>query len=517
MLGLALACFALTAPAQARKAKKPSATQEGVRDEQTLQHAAELLAQAAEALDRKELAIAQGKLVESYQQNPVPEVLFQLGRLALAEDRLLDAYDLYRRYLADPNLETSDGSKEQKEARRLLEKPPPPSGQLSILGERGALVRVDGRLVGALPLSRSLLISPAEHRIELVRGRDRLEDSVRTPVGRAAELRANFASKALVLTLLPGVMLSEYYAGVTPEERYKLEQALEQAIQAARLSPLKEGLATETGTSEKPAACDDASRCQLERARKLEADLILKVQVKKQPPAQWNLALDLIDVAMGESAAKASAGCPGCKAELAADTLAKLFQPLSAQASARGRGKLEVRSLPPSADVFLDGRSLGKAPVAVAAWSGSRELVLRLPTFAEERRSIEIADGQTTSLEVQLSLPQQPVPIQPATTKEWRRAKRPLWRIIAGSLIAGTGLLLAGQGILGIAINGQPATLPDGTEGFYSSGTLGTATLVGGLLMIGSGIAGAAAPGPKQLVDVPIPAATSGTALSVSF
>ena len=47
----------------------------------------------------------------SYRLVPSPEALFVLASVARAEKRELDAQDLMRRYLADPNLDAgSDGA-----------------------------------------------------------------------------------------------------------------------------------------------------------------------------------------------------------------------------------------------------------------------------------------------------------------------------------------------------------------------------------------------------------------------
>src|SRR3954468_13414441 len=55
-----------------------------------------------EALKAGDLATATQALTATYRQAPRPEALLQLARLAVAEHRALDAYDLYHRYLADP-------------------------------------------------------------------------------------------------------------------------------------------------------------------------------------------------------------------------------------------------------------------------------------------------------------------------------------------------------------------------------------------------------------------------------
>ena len=48
------------------------------------------------------------------------------------------------------------GDKPLVQAQRIVERARPPAAQLTVTGDRGALVSVDDRLVGALPLVRPL-------------------------------------------------------------------------------------------------------------------------------------------------------------------------------------------------------------------------------------------------------------------------------------------------------------------------------------------------------------------------
>jgi len=196
-----------TVQARPKHERTPSETP----DDQTLEQAQKSLQAARAALLAHDSAEAYRRAAEAFRLVPSPEALLTLGRVALAEKRLLDAQDLLRRYLADPNLESAPNSPDQEEAQRIADSVRPSSSKLNILGDRGTLVTVDGRLVGALPLSRPLLISTREHKVELQRGSGRLEEQVRVPAGRLGELRFDVRTRALLSNVLPGVIVFDEY------------------------------------------------------------------------------------------------------------------------------------------------------------------------------------------------------------------------------------------------------------------------------------------------------------------
>jgi tetratricopeptide (TPR) repeat protein len=90
--GLLMVCL-VPAPLWARRAGKPRAS---AKDQQV---AATLLASGSAALVAKNLGQAKIDFEDAFRKNPAPEVLFQLGKLAEAEGRLVVAQDILRRYL----------------------------------------------------------------------------------------------------------------------------------------------------------------------------------------------------------------------------------------------------------------------------------------------------------------------------------------------------------------------------------------------------------------------------------
>lgn len=197
-LCVALAAGSLIAaegPAQARKAHDgASAGRGGRKDAKAVAAAAQLLEQGQAALGAKDLAGARRALEQALRVSPSPEALFHLGRLAVAEGRLGPAQDLMRRFLQDTGGET-DGP-QQKEAQQVLTQPAGPLGEVAVLGARGALVLVDDRPVGALPLVLPLLLPMGTHRVTVELGAQRVEEQVRVLPGQLAEMRFDSVSAA---------------------------------------------------------------------------------------------------------------------------------------------------------------------------------------------------------------------------------------------------------------------------------------------------------------------------------
>ena len=90
-----------------------------------------------------------------------------------------------RRFLADPA--SSEDAAAKAEADKFVDQPRPASGDVLVVGERGALVSVDDRVVGMLPLPLPLLLGSGDHKVTLdVNGR-RLEGPVRVLPGRTSD------------------------------------------------------------------------------------------------------------------------------------------------------------------------------------------------------------------------------------------------------------------------------------------------------------------------------------------
>lgn len=165
----------------------------GARDAKAAAEAERLVAEGQAALGAKDLAGARRALEQSLRVAASPEALFLLGQLAVAEGRLGFAHDLMRRFLHEQSGEPE--GPQQKEAQKVLAQPAGPLGEVAVLGARNAVVAVDDRLVGVLPLALPLLLPVGVHRVTVELQGQRVEEQVRVLPGQLAEMRFNPASR----------------------------------------------------------------------------------------------------------------------------------------------------------------------------------------------------------------------------------------------------------------------------------------------------------------------------------
>lgn len=420
------------------------------------------LREASAALDAKDYNLASQRIREAYEATQSPESLFLFGQLALAEGRKLEARDFMRRVLTDP-LQEKDAP-ENAEARKILAAPAEPYGEIDIQGDRGTLIKVDGRLRGAVPLSSPLIVAPGEHTIDLSRGSRRLEEKVRVPVGRLAEVRYNLSARTLLINLLPAVVIIPTFSGLPNDAQARMRETIEATVFKERYSPL---------TRQRPpltAGCSDIVVCEVEQARKLDAELILHVRASKQRDGV-QLGMDIIDVAIGDMASTQEKRCAGCNADRAASELAAFFPLLLNEAATRPRGQLRVRSNPSGAAVLIDGRRVGLTPYDRPAWVGPHTIVLKLDGFEDVPLAVEVKENETA--EAQSALRERakaavanvaPPPVTPVvvSTEPKKTLPRPLWRIVTGSVLIGGGLIMLG---LGAASAAQSKSCPDAAAG----------------------------------------------------
>lgn len=502
----------------------PAATarpREGRSDPAAVEQSARLLGDARTALAAGDSATAQKLAAQAYRSAPSPEGLFLLGQVALAENRLLDAQDFMRRYLADPNLDAPLDAEAPVAAQKVLERPRPKAAQLNILGDRSTVVSIDERLVGVLPLTRPLLVTPGEHKVVLERRSSRLEDQVRVPLGRLGEVRCNFATKSLVLTVLPGVLLVDDSPALALPEQAALLQHTESAVVALRLSPIGPRDAAEC-VEPAPGACSDAVRCQVTAAQRCEADYVLRTRVLRDGPATapigspsvtLRVEAELIDVVVGEVAAKEQIACAGCAPSAALAKLKEQLETVISRGVNRPHGQLEVSSEPVGALVTLDGRAVGSTPYKAELFVGPHQIDLKKPGYEDFSQPVNVVDGQTAQVASNLIAvvkPEAPPPPKAAT----RPPGRPLWRLISGGVAIGAGAVLVGFGSSALAINGHcldaplsPATSTCPTV-FKTTGTGGALLGIGGALMVGGAVLIALPPKtaktPKEVPPAPL-------------
>ncbi|HNN95551.1 MAG TPA: PEGA domain-containing protein [Pseudomonadota bacterium] len=412
--------------------------------------AAQLLTSAKSALAAGALGAAGQQAVQVLRTSAAAESLLILGRIAQTEGRTLDAHDFLRRYLAAPELDLAPDDPESAQIRQVLASPRPPSAQLYVTGDRGTVVVLDRRPVAVLPLSRPLLIAPGEHALVLERGPARLEDQVRVPVSRLGEVRANFASKALVLTILPGVLLVEDGRGFSEAGQLRLTSLVEGVLVARRLSPIPLSDAQFCGDEPAPGDCADEVRCNAALAKRCESDLVLQTSriPDARDPRHLQIQWQVIDVQTADIAASDQIDCRGCTEDQLMPQVGPRLAALLDRALARGRGQLILQSTPPGAQLRIDGREVGPTPFSGLLLAGPHHVELVLSGYQSQQSDVDVPDGREARLDLTLD------PVVRPTVVQVVKRRRPLWRVVTGATLLGAGLVVAGFGVAALSVDG---------------------------------------------------------------
>ena len=501
-----------------------------------------LRAQGVAALQANDPGAAGRALSQAYAASPSPQGLFLLGRLAQAEGRTLDAQDLMRRFLADPDLDREGDSPASpkagsatappspapatpspaptttpgpaaaatglaadiQEAERILALPRPPAGTLNILGERGTHIYIDGRLVGELPLSLPLLLSPSEHKVWLERGQKRIEDQVQIAAGRLGELRSDVSSRALLLSILPGVLFVSDFRNVAPELRSRLQQSVERALLTRRLSPLSSDLALSSlpDGGRKLANCLGDIACQIELAEKVEVEAILVVRSVSEGD-RLQLRAALVDRVVAEEAAAEELSCQRCAQEAAGSALLALVGRVYAAGSNRPHAELSVTCEPKSAELIVDSKVWAGCRYKKTVFAGEHRVLVRQVGLPSEERVVSLRASERRELSLQLTLPEPPpAPLlsEPEGPVAPQQLRRPAWRLTAGSLALVGGLVMAGFGVAMLSIDGGCVRAADASGGAcartYTTLAPGAGLFGGGLNVAMAGIVLLGIPGP---------------------
>lgn len=408
---------------------------------------AQKLAEGEEALKRKDLDAAQRIFYEVYRADPSPRTLYYLGAVAAARSSVVEARDLLRRFLADPNVEPTDPLR--VEAQKLMEGlPVQPAGEVMVNAPRGALIEADGRLLGVAPLSLPLLLPSGAHQILVEQGKWKGSSDAKVPTGRQLEVRFKSGADVAIVTLPPGVILLDE----TPDAASGavLGQVIEAALKRENFALVPR--ATALTYAPDLSGCLQQSACQQQLAGRFEADYVLQLRARRDgtSPAHWTLQLQLLDVESGVSAGEQRATCDSCTVEQAAQRLNEVTLALFRAAAGRPRGQVQITTEPAGAEVLLSGRSIGKAPIKREVLSGRYALEVRLQGYAPRLDTIEVQNGKPLRLAVNLEADgSEPSPRalerQPVVADGPPR--RPVWRLATGGALIGAGVLVGGFGI----------------------------------------------------------------------
>lgn len=462
-----------------------------------------LLAQGMTLLEQKDFKGAYAALVAGYVKDPVPDVLYVLGKLALAEDRRLDAQDLLRRFLSDPEVDAERLGARQQEIDDVLAKGTGRSAQLWVQGDRGALVYVDDRLVGRLPLSRPLLLGPGPRQVQIVLEKLRVSDSIEVPIGRQGALRVDVPAKTMIVSIPPGILWQRQAAGLSALDLSRAERAIEVGMQRENVSPIAQDatMAPDQGScSASPLVPgpDQSQGCLLSQARAVGADFLLTTRLS-QTGQEVSLQIEVLETTTGQVAAQGTTRANTTPPERLQSAIQEALTQALREAKNRGKGQLQVVCEPAGAELLLDGRSLGKGPVERVLLSGTYELRATHVGYETRVERVEIGGAASVRRVLQLvEVVPEPPPSAPAA-----QARPPLWRILVGSGLAVGGVVTIGFGVTALVLNEQPY-MPNGqpTGLIYDTKTIGQGLLLGGGLAVAGGVLLATLPGPRRPKNV---------------
>lgn len=401
-----------------------------------------------------------------YRQAPRPTLLYYLGKVAQAQQRPAAAFDLYRRFLRGAGEDIDADTR--LEVQHFLASAASPECEVAVTGETGALLTVDGRLAGALPLDHSLALSPGTHKLVLSHGRRKVETQVNLLARRRAEVRFTLVPSLALLTLTPAVLL-------LPElEPRALEPSLAVPLQTA----LRETLSQQNAVLITPetqaellqrnpdlVSCINQPSCQERLGQLASAQFVLRLNVRANASTQlkttvapggdsgFSFSVKLLDVDVGQISVQASQTCPDCNLRRAIAQISEVTAELFRQASSRPRGTLEVDSDPPGALVQVDGRTMGTTPYQRDAFVGPHEVLVSKTGYSPYSSTAQIVDGSTVKLQATL-----PVIIPPPSPY-------PRIRRIAKWSLLGVGLASTLLGATLLGVGGSRPLCADVTPG----------------------------------------------------
>ncbi len=395
-------------------AKASGSGDSGQRDEARPQEfdpkrAKQLYATGVSELVARDFTAAYKALSESYRLNPALETLYQLGVLANAQGRRLEAHDIMRRYAADKGHgATAQGAiayPHQVEVQRILATSPEDTGEVRASGPAGAFVSVDERVMGILPLSLPLLLKTGSHVITGEYGGRRYDASVEAVGGRTGEVRFDSAGRppSVSQRAETSVLITLATPELPSEQRPLLRSTLTEFVTRSGLSVTQ----ADAALLQHPdlSSCMSQLSCKLQLAKRGSQEHILAARVSLQgsPTAgQWRVSVAWINVAVGTVAAQVDQGCTICAQEQAAVLLEESTKRVLQIGVNRSIGRLQLRSIPDGVTVLEGEQELGRTPLDVALYTGLHQLVLQREGMRPRHAAVVLESGKTRALELEL-------------------------------------------------------------------------------------------------------------------
>jgi hypothetical protein len=412
----------------------------------------QLLAQGQAALQRGDAEAAVRAFEDAFRYSPRPVLLYYLGKAAQLSQRGAAAVDLLRRFLDAVGEDVEP--EVRAEVQSLISGYVTDGSEVSVQGEAGALLSVDGHLHGALPLSTSLLLPAGSHQLVLEKGKRRVETVVQILPRRQAEVRFTLTPPLALLTLTPGILLIIDPPTLEAPMRETLRRSISEAVQVQNaVLVTSEAQADLLQRQPELAACQRELRCQEEMARRTSAQFVLRLEVQREEPQHGasgragkpgkagalRFSGDLLDVDVGMISVRGAQGCSDCGLKRALPQLAELVQELLRNGTARPRGKLRITSDPAGARIVVDNVPLGATPYERDTFIGTHEVVVSKPGYDPVALNLVVEDGKVEERSVPLVATQ---PVRAASTA--RIAKWSLLGAGIGAVVLGAALIAAG-------------------------------------------------------------------------
>lgn len=452
---------------------------------------AKMVADAKAALAAKDLPRAKQGFEQAYWLRSTPDLLYFLGQVAAAQGEPVTAFDLYRRYLDAAGSAPATTPEETEALRKQVASPPASACEVAVSGPSGSLLTVDERLLGVLPLSQPLLLTPGPHKFRLEKNGIRsASDPLPIPEGRTVELhltQGTAGSLIAVVTLNAiGVLLVE-----APDSLADLRKPTVTAVaQAARIEHTvflsQEKLAAfQQG---EPSTCLHEVSCRDRLAQKTDLRYIVRFVLSPDTdPGTVTVKAELLDVATGLVAAQLT---ESAKKDALPPALSATTKTLFQTALNTPRATLKVETTPKDAIVKVDGQLVGTTPFERLSLSGPRKLTLELRGYVPVERTLTLSPDKTELVNVELqqtTLPPPPPPPPPEyiyVGGESKKSRVARWAV-GGTMFGLGAALVSFGGALWSGENGcaDPVAPPTGTpcEQLYMTGRTGQS-------MVGVGI-----------------------------
>jgi len=350
--------------------------------------------------------------------------------------------------------------------------------EVVVNGPAGALLSVDGNVMGRLPLSDSLILAAGAHSFQLQRGSQKVQSDILTlPANRLAELNLTLAGHNLVavLSITPAILLVLQPGDLPDILRERITQSIAATARQEHMVLL--GREQQPDLVRRQAAiarCLDSGDCHEPISPEGDTAYVLRIAVHSDPGLDtYHLRAELLDLRTRDVGASAEQSCSPCDADTLSAQLAELSRRLLTETVNRPRSTLSVTTAPSGAKVQVDSRWLGLSPYQQETFVGPHIVKVQSDGYLTQVQQLELAPGQTASVHLVLH----PTPV--------RKSARPRWRLVTGGLLLGGGIVLTGFAASALAVNGQ---CQDGSRNFDTC-TPFYNTLKVGTALVGSGAA----------------------------